>query len=99
MLNFYQINEDGEIQTHDPLVIKALISCQRTNSIQNVKLLGNVPRYDLYYSLIVGCEVYISKSVRRKRYCQSILYSVEVGELKEKLGSNISYVPFDKQIF
>jgi hypothetical protein len=99
VLNFYQINKDSEIQTHDRLVIKALISCQRTNSTQNVKLLGNVPRYNLYYFLIVGCEVYISKRVRRKRYCQSILYSVEVGELKEKLGSNISYVPFDKQIF
>jgi hypothetical protein len=28
--NFYQINEDGEIQTHNRLVIKALILCQKT---------------------------------------------------------------------
>jgi len=32
MLNFYQINGDGEIWTRDHLVIKALIPCQRTNS-------------------------------------------------------------------
>jgi hypothetical protein len=27
VLNFYQINKDGEIQTRDRLVIKALILC------------------------------------------------------------------------
>jgi hypothetical protein len=27
VFNFYQINEDGEIQTRDRLVIKALIIC------------------------------------------------------------------------
>ena len=105
VLNFYQINKDREIQTHDRLVIKVLISCQRTNSTQKLKLLGDVPRYDLYYSLIVGCGVCVfvcmcvSNRVRRKRYCQSLLFSFEVGELKEKLGSKISYVPFDKRIF
>jgi hypothetical protein len=31
VLNFYQINENGEIRTRDRLVIKVLISCQRTN--------------------------------------------------------------------
>jgi len=51
MLNFYHINEDGEIRTCDRLVIKVLIPCQRTNSTQKLKLLGEVPRYDLYYSL------------------------------------------------
>jgi hypothetical protein len=30
VLNFYQINRDGEIQTRNRLVIKVLISCQRT---------------------------------------------------------------------
>jgi len=34
MLDFYQINEDGEIQTRDRLVIKTLILCQRTISTQ-----------------------------------------------------------------
>jgi hypothetical protein len=53
VLNFYQINEDGEIRTRDRLVIKALIPCQRTISIQLFKLLGEVSIYDLYYSLTV----------------------------------------------
>jgi hypothetical protein len=30
MLNFYQINGKGEIRTRDHLIIKTLISCQRT---------------------------------------------------------------------
>jgi len=51
VLNFYQINGDGEIRTRDRLVIKALIPCQRTISTQKLKLLGEVLRYDLYYSL------------------------------------------------
>ena len=51
MLNFYQINGDGEIRTRDRLVIKALIPYQITNSTQKLKLLGEVPGYDLYYSL------------------------------------------------
>jgi hypothetical protein len=51
VLNFYQINGDGEIWTHDRLIIKALIPCQRTISTQKLKLLGKVRKYDLYYSL------------------------------------------------
>jgi hypothetical protein len=52
VLNFYQINRDGKIWTRDRLVIKALIPCQKTiSSIQKLKLLGEVPGYDLYYSL------------------------------------------------
>ena len=51
VLNFYQINRDDEIRTRDRLVIKALIQCQRTISTQKLKLLGEVSRYDLYYSL------------------------------------------------
>jgi hypothetical protein len=51
VLNFYQINGDGKIRTRDRLVIKALIPCQRTISTQKFKLLGEVLRYDLYYSL------------------------------------------------
>jgi len=51
VFNFYQINGDGEIRIRDRLVIKALIPCQGTNSTQKFKLLVNVPRYDLYYSL------------------------------------------------
>ena len=43
VLNFYQINGNGEIQTRDNLVIKALIPCQRVNSTQKLKLLGEVP--------------------------------------------------------
>jgi hypothetical protein len=34
MLNFYQINRDGEIRTRDHLVIKALIPCQIIISTQ-----------------------------------------------------------------
>jgi len=48
---FYQINKDVEIRTCDCLVIKALIPCKRIISIQKLKLLGDVSRYDLYYSL------------------------------------------------
>ena len=51
MLNFYQINKDGEIRTRDHLVIKALIPYQRTISTKKLKLLGEVSWYDLYYSL------------------------------------------------
>ena len=54
MLNFYQINRDCEIRTRDRLVIKALIPCQRTISTQKLKLLGEVSRNDLYYSLTKG---------------------------------------------
>ena len=53
VLNFYQINEDNDIQTRDILVIKALISYQRTISTQKLKLLGEFSIYDLYYSLIM----------------------------------------------
>jgi hypothetical protein len=52
VLFFYQINGGGEIRTRDHLVIKALIPCQITNSTQKLKLLGEVPGYDLYYFLI-----------------------------------------------
>jgi len=52
VLNFFHINEDGEIRTRDRLVVKALIPCQRTNSTQKLKLLGKIPGYDLHYSLI-----------------------------------------------
>ena len=34
MLNFYQINKDGEIRTCDRLVNKALIPCQRIISTE-----------------------------------------------------------------
>ena len=47
MLNFYQINEDDEIQTRDRLIIKTLISRQRNY----IKVLDKIPKYDLYYSL------------------------------------------------
>jgi hypothetical protein len=53
VLNFYQINEDGEIRTRDRLVIKTLIPCQRTISTQKLKLLGKILKYNLYYSLTV----------------------------------------------
>ena len=68
VLNFYQINEDGEIQTRDRLVIKALIPYQRTILTQKFKLLGEVLRYDLYYSLttlgatIRGCVKWKAKN-------------------------------------
>jgi hypothetical protein len=52
VFNFYQINRDGEIQTHNRLVIKALISCQRTKSTKKLKLLGEILRYNLYYFLM-----------------------------------------------
>jgi hypothetical protein len=50
---FLSNNGDGEIRTLDRLVIKALISCQRTISTQKLKLSGKVLKYDLYYSLTV----------------------------------------------
>jgi hypothetical protein len=53
VLNFYQINGDDEIRTRDHLVIKALIPCQKAISTQKLKLLGEVPEYDLYYFLII----------------------------------------------
>jgi hypothetical protein len=53
VLNFYQINRNSKIQIRDHLVIKALIQCQRIISTQKLKLLGEVPIYDLYYSLTI----------------------------------------------
>jgi hypothetical protein len=53
VLNFYQINKDDEIRTRDHLVIKALIPYQKIISTQKLKLLGEVPEYDLYYFLII----------------------------------------------
>ena len=50
MLNFYQINENGEIRTRNHLVIKALIPCQRTNSTQKFKLLGKIQ--DMIYIIL-----------------------------------------------
>ena len=51
IFNFYQINKDYEIQIYNRLIIKSLISCQRINSIKNIKMLGEVLIYNLYYSL------------------------------------------------
>jgi hypothetical protein len=54
MLNFYQINGNGEIRTRDRLIIKALISCQRTILTQKLKLLDKILRYNyLYYYLTI----------------------------------------------
>jgi hypothetical protein len=51
MLNFYQINGDGEIRIRDHLVIKTLIPYQRIISIQKLKLLDKILKYNLYYFL------------------------------------------------
>jgi len=51
MLNFYQINEDSKIRSRDHFVMKALISYQKTNSTKKLKLLYEILRYNLYYSL------------------------------------------------
>jgi hypothetical protein len=51
VLSFYQINGDDEIRTRNRLIIKVLIPYQKTNSAQKLKLLGDVSRYDLYYSI------------------------------------------------
>ena len=51
VLNFYQINRDGEIRTRDHLIIKALIPCQRIISTQKFKFLCEISWYNLYYSL------------------------------------------------
>ena len=50
-----------EIQTSHRLVIKALIPYQRIILIQKLKLLNEITRYNLYYSLIcyVLIEIYI----------------------------------------
>jgi len=44
--------KNEEIWTCDRLVIKPVIPCQRIDSTQKFKLLDEVLRYDLYYSLI-----------------------------------------------
>jgi hypothetical protein len=51
VINFYYINRDDYIQTHDRLVIKALIPCQITISIKKFKLLDKILKYNLYYFL------------------------------------------------
>jgi hypothetical protein len=61
VLNFYQINEDDEIQTRYNLVIKALIPCERTISTQKLKLLDEISEYDLYYSLTSHSTGHLSK--------------------------------------
>ena len=43
VFNFYQINKDSEIRTHDCLVIKVLIPCQRTILTQKFKSLYEIP--------------------------------------------------------
>jgi hypothetical protein len=53
VFNFYQINRDDEILIRDRLVIKALISYQRTISTQKFKLLNKALKYNLYYSIYV----------------------------------------------
>ena len=50
ILNFYQINENGEIRTRDRLVIQTLIPYQRTILTQKIKLLDKILEYK-YYSL------------------------------------------------
>jgi hypothetical protein len=57
VLNFYQINEDGEIRTRDRLVIKTLIPCHKTISTQKFKLLSEISGYDLYYSLTISPKI------------------------------------------
>jgi hypothetical protein len=42
---------DGKIRTRDRLVIKALITYQRINLIQKLKLLNEMSIYNLYCSL------------------------------------------------
>jgi hypothetical protein len=42
---------DGKIRTRDRLVIKIMITYQRINLIQKLKLLNEVSIYNLYYSL------------------------------------------------
>jgi hypothetical protein len=54
VFNFYQINENCEIQTRDYLMIKAMILYQKTISTQKFKLLGEFSGYDLYYYLTVS---------------------------------------------
>jgi len=56
MFNFYHINKDGEIQIHDRLVIKILISCQKIISIQKINMLGEILRYNLYYFLTISMQ-------------------------------------------
>ena len=74
VLNFYQINGDGEIRTRDRLVIKALIPCQRTISTQQLKLLGEISGYDLYYSLTTKKKI-------QKRRGKETIQTRRVGKL------------------
>jgi len=62
VFSFYEINKDGEIRTRDRLVIKILISCQKINSTQKLKLLDEILIYDLYYSLKVLIKKYFCKN-------------------------------------
>ena len=48
---FYQIKKIGDIRTRNRLVIKTLIPYQKTNLIQNLKLLNKISVYNLYYYL------------------------------------------------
>jgi len=77
VLNFYQINRNDEIRTHDRLVINVLIPCQRTISTQKFKLLGEVSGYDLYYSLTFLSIIFTSVSIHM-RWCivSSHLYRI-----------------------
>jgi hypothetical protein len=62
VFNFYKINKDVEIRTRDRLVIKILISCQKINSTQKLKLLDEISRYGLYYSLKFLIKKYFCKN-------------------------------------
>ena len=85
VLNFYQINRDGEIRTRDRLVIKALIPCQRTISTQKLKLLGEVLGYDLYYSLTIMGISYSHET-------QDLQFLHRYVELVQRLNLLISYI-------
>jgi len=90
MLNFfYQINEDDEIRTRDHLVIKALIPCQRTISIQKLKLLSKIPENNLYYSLTLQSLIFQTSPIQDKHMTigmQDFLPPVQSLPLGWKIG-------------
>ena len=65
------------------MVIKALIPYQRTISTQKLKLLGEVPGYDLYYSLLLN--IYINKKkIEGMSFHDACFEEIRIHVLKQK---------------
>ena len=87
MFNFYQINEDSEIQIHDRLAIKSLILCQKTILTQYFNILSpnrssqmkTIQVWDLYKSILFIIMYVLSKyiamlDIKSKTYALNYTY-------------------------